>query len=424
MNGHSVLIGLQWGDEGKAKIIDCLGSAFDVVARFNGGANAGHTSRATINGKELEFIFHLMPSGALHDKTHCVLGNGMVIDPLALVQEIADLESHGIEIRSRLHISSQAHVVLPHHKERDQIQEEGRKGQSLGTTRRGIGPAYEDKVRRAGIRMEEFRSSDVLNVAFHNRKDINVEPSIRESLLGFANEFGCYIRDISDLLHGWHNSGSKILFEGAQATFLDIDHGTYPYVSSSNSVAGGACTGCGVGPGIIGDVIGVAKAYLTRVGSGPFPTELTTIKASVSDQEIGEQLRERGREFGATTGRPRRIGWLDLVMLRKAVWINGVTTLALTKLDILDHLPSIGVCVGYLIDGQESRVMPSSYLELDKVEPIFEILPGWESSTEGIESFEQLPVNAQNYIKFIEREIQVPVKIVSTSPHRDHTIFR
>jgi len=424
MNTHSVLVGLQWGDEGKAKIIDFLGSDFDVVARFNGGANAGHTSRATIKGQELEFIFHLLPSGALHEGTQCVLGNGMVIDPLAMEEEILNLEDHGIEIRSRLHISSQAHLVLPFHKERDKREEENRKGKSLGTTLRGIGPAYEDKVRRVGVRMEELRNSDQFRNLLQSIGNEPMDSSVERRYLDFSERFGPLIKDVSELLRIAHDQGKKILFEGAQATFLDIDQGTYPYVSSSNSIAGGACTGCGVGPGLINDVIGVAKSYLTRVGSGPFPTELTNQEPESEDRVLGDQLRERGREYGATTGRPRRVGWLDLVMLRKAVWVNGVTTLALTKLDILDHLPCIPVCIGYKLNGVITKTMPTSSADLAEAEPVYEKLAGWECSTEGIDSFEDLPANAKTYIQFLEKEIRVPVKIISTSPHRDHTIIR
>lgn len=421
---HSVLVGLQWGDEGKAKIIDYLGSEFDVVARFNGGANAGHTSRATINSKELEFVFHLLPSGALHEGTHCVLGNGMVVDPIALDEEVRNLEEYGIKIRTRLHISSQAHLVLPHHKERDRKQEERRKGNSLGTTLRGIGPAYEDKIRRVGFRMEDLIHPMEFEKSLLNLEEFQDNSELLKKYMDFAKEYGSHVTDISELLRASHEKGQKILFEGAQATFLDIDQGTYPYVSSSNSVAGGACTGCGVGPGLIRNVIGVAKSYLTRVGAGPFPTELTNEEASPENQELGNQLRERGREYGATTGRPRRTGWLDLVMLRRAVWVNGITTLALTKLDVLDHLPRIPVCVAYRLDGETSNRIPAVGRDMSKVEPVFEYLKGWECSTEGIHRFEDLPENARKYIQFLEEKVEVPINIISTSPHRDHTIMK
>jgi adenylosuccinate synthase len=450
---NTIVVGTQWGDEGKAKIVDFLAESHHAVVRFNGGANAGHTSKAIIDGVPFEFVFHLLPAGALHPGVLCIVGNGVALDPFQLLKEINELEKNNIHVRDRLILSASAHLVLPVHRFRDQVRELERGGMALGTTGRGIGPLYSDKAARIGIRLEEALYAD------HFRERLfkitgNIQPpdstniqseteKYFESCLAFADEFRENIQDTSFVLNHLMQDGKAILFEGAQATFLDLDHGTYPFVTSSNAVAGGACTGAGVGPMTIDRVLGVAKAYLTRVGRGPFPTELgPTVQDAVqkgsgllpkellekinlgqaSASEKGNWLRLQGGEFGATTGRPRRTGWLDLPMLAQAVAVNGLSELALTKLDVLDGLKEIPICIAYELNGQEIKYFPSFYKALESVKPIYKIFPGWEGSVAEAQCLLDLPKNARNYLNFISEFLSIPITLISTGPERNQTI--
>jgi len=418
-----VVIGAQWGDEGKGKIVDLLSSESDYVVRFQGGANAGHT----LKFDDKKVVLHLIPSGIFNGDADCVIGNGVVIDPVALVEEIKGVQEMGFSLKGRFFISQTAHVILPYHKLLDQLKEKRRGGDAIGTTGRGIGPAYVSKVSRIGIRMIDLLNRETLKTKIdQNLKDINfaLENLYKEPLLStddLMNELEDAIQTLepficntTNLMHEGINEGRNILLEGAQGTLLDVDHGTYPYVTSSSPTSGGACIGSGIPPTALDKVMGITKAYCTRVGNGPFPTELLG--------ETGEELRKKGAEFGATTGRPRRCGWLDLVALKYVVQINGMNELTLTKMDVMDGFEEIKVCTSYKIDGEETNVFPLSLNEIEKVEPVYTTLPGWKNSIEGITDWNKLPSTAQAYIRFIEEYLGVKFTIVSTGPKRTETI--
>ncbi|MGK7901252.1 MAG: adenylosuccinate synthase [Hormoscilla sp.] len=418
-----IVIGAQWGDEGKGKITDLLSKSADVVVRYQGGVNAGHT--IVVQGQT--FKLHLIPSGILYPDTQCVIGNGTVVDPQVLLGEIDQLEALGVSTKN-LKISENAHVTMPYHRLIDQASEEKRGTHKLGTTKRGIGPTYADKSERTGIRVIDLMEPETLRKQL--RWTINYKNVILEKLyalppqdpeatiaeyLEYAERLRPYVTSCGLLLYEAIQQRRNILFEGAQGTLLDLDHGTYPYVTSSNPVAGGACVGAAVGPTAIDRVIGVAKAYTTRVGEGPFPTEQLG--------EVGKMLGLRGAEFGTTTGRPRRCGWFDAAIGRYAVRINGLDCLAITKLDVLDELEEIKVCVAYEIDGQRCEDFPSSYRKLARCQPIYETLPGWLRSTTDCRSLEDLPQQALDYLKFLAELMAVPIAIVSVGAKREQTII-
>ncbi len=394
-----VIVGTQWGDEGKGKITDLLAEKKDLVIRYQGGNNAGHT---VVVGEDV-FKLHLIPSGILFPKTVCVIGNGVVVDPEVLLEEISSLQARGIKVTpENLKISSAAHIILPEHKERDKQQEQSRaEGQKIGTTGRGIGPAYVDKINRSGVRMEAFLRPE----AFKDRLG---------ALAALAPKIAPYVIDSVAYISTAVKQRKKILLEGAQGTMLDVDHGTYPFVTSSNPTAGGACTGSGIGPTKIDRVLGVVKAYTTRVGEGPFPTEL--------HDATGELLRSEGKEYGTTTGRPRRCGWFDAVVVRHSVIVSGITDLVITKLDVLDKLPTIKMCTAYTLDGQNIEHLPSDLELLKKCIPVYEEMPGWTSSTAGIKNFKDLPVKAKKYLQRLEKEVGVKISFVSTGARRSETI--
>ncbi len=415
------VLGAQWGDEGKGKIVDLLAPRFDIVARYQGGHNAGHT--VYVNGTK--FVLRLIPSGILHPGITCVIGNGVVVDPEALFGEVDELARNGIEVGDRLIVSDKAHVILPYHRDLDLLAEARRGDRKIGTTSRGIGPAYEDKIARRGIRVGDLADPTALeqnvrdNVLARNRlvhdSTMDWRP-VFSQLMMYAARLRPWVRDISLMLHDATRRGQSILFEGAQGTLLDIDHGTYPYVTSSSASVGGVCTGLGVGPRAIGGVLGVTKAYTTRVGEGPLPTELF--------DEMGDRLRDSGNEYGAVTGRPRRCGWYDAVAVRYSVRINGLDGLALTKLDVLDGLERIEVCTSYRCGSRTLTEFPSDVAQLSACEPIYESLPGWATPTRGVRRFSDLPDNARRYIARLEDISGVPAVIVSTGSERDHTIVR
>ena len=415
-----VIVGAQWGDEGKGKIVDVLTLKADLVARYQGGNNAGHT--VVIDNEK--YVLHLIPSGILHKGTKCAIGNGVVIDPLALLGEIDELRSRNIDIDNNLCISQNAHIIMPYH---GAIEREQEKSKKIGTTGRGIGPSYTDKIARNGIRVIDllrpdlFREKLRVNLSVFNYLLVNLykteplsEDKIFDEYMGYAKQLGKFVTDVSLLINREIEAGKNILLEGAQGTLLDIDHGTYPYVTSSNTIAGGACTGAGIGPTKIDRILGIVKAYTTRVGEGPFPTEL--------NDELGESIRQRGGEFGATTGRPRRCGWLDILGLRYSVSINGLTGIGLTKMDILDGLEKIKLCVGYKYDGKVYDTFTTDLDVLKRCEPVYEEMPGWKESTVGIKEFDRLPSNAKSYIKKIEYLLKTPIQIISTGPKRDEII--
>jgi adenylosuccinate synthase len=415
------VLGAQWGDEGKGKIVDLLTPNFSIVARYQGGHNAGHTVYA--NGRK--FVLRLLPSGILHPSITCIIGNGVVVDPGALFAEIDELAQAGIEIGDRLLISDKAHLILPYHRDLDLLSEARRGERRIGTTSRGIGPAYEDKIARRGIRVGDLANPAALaeavrhNVDARNRLIDESRMDAKEVLdmLGHAwQRMSPWVTDVSLFLARAREKGRAIMFEGAQGTLLDIDHGTYPYVTSSNATIGGVCTGLGIGPKAIDMVLGVAKAYTTRVGEGPLPTELTG--------PIGDRLRETGREFGAVTGRPRRCGWYDAVAVRYAVRVNGLDALALTKLDVLDDLPELQVCTAYRCHGTTLTEMPADHAQLAACEPIYETLSGWSAPTQGLKAYDQLPREARAYVARLEEITGVPAAIVSTGSGRDETILR
>ncbi|MHB8174256.1 MAG: adenylosuccinate synthase [Nitrospirota bacterium] len=419
-----VVVGAQWGDEGKGKIVDLLTSEADVVARYQGGNNAGHT--VVIGGKQ--HILHLIPSGILHKGKKCVIGNGVVIDPEAILEELDSLAQNGITPGDNLLISKRAQVIMPWHKALDGANEGKKGGAKIGTTGRGIGPCYSEKMARTGIRISDLVDEKVLKEKiFKNTEDMNLllkcvygaggfdAGKIFEEYAGYGQRLKDFIGDASLLLYDALRFGKNVLFEGAQGTMLDIDHGTYPFVTSSNSTAGGACTGTGVPPTAIDGVLGVVKAYTTRVGAGPFPTELT--------DKTGDLIQERGREFGATTGRRRRCGWFDSVVARYTVRINGVTGFCLTKLDVLDECDKIRICSAYRYKGSLLKDMPSEIDVFSQCEPVYEEMNGWKSSTAGIKDLNGLPAPARDYISRLEELSGAPFSIISTGPDRDETII-
>lgn len=419
----TVVVGTQWGDEGKAKVIDLLAGSHQIVARYQGGHNAGHT---VVIGDQ-KYALQLTPSGVFYDTVTPVIGNGVVVDLPTLFNEIDSLESRGIST-ARLKVSSLAHLIFPWHQAMDAALEASRGEAKIGTTLKGIGPAYVDKVRRSGIRVGEvidiasFGEKLRVRAVAANLELLSVGASaldadeIVKNFVVLAQRLIPYVADTVNLLHDARERGDAILLEGAQATFLDVDHGTYPYVTSSNPVAGGAAVGSGLGPRHIDRVVGIAKAYTTRVGMGPFPSELTN--------EVGDALVEIGREFGTVTGRRRRTGWLDTVMLRHAMRVNSLTDFALTKLDVLDTFDEVKVCIGYRINGETVRHYPDTVERLAQVEPLWETLPGWKSSTEGITSFDALPETARALVGIVERETGIPVSMVGTGPSRDAMVVR
>jgi adenylosuccinate synthase len=415
------VLGAQWGDEGKGKIVDLLTRNFDIVARYQGGHNAGHT--VYVNG--VKFVLRLIPSGILHEGVTCVIGNGVVVDPQALFAEIDELTKHGLTVDGRLVVSDKAHVILPYHRDLDLLAEARRGERRIGTTSRGIGPAYEDKIARRGVRVADLADAAGLeqhvrdNVTARNRlvhdSTMDWKP-VYETLRQHAERLRPMVRDVSLMLDEAMRAGRSILFEGAQGTLLDIDHGTYPYVTSSNASIGGVCTGLGVGPRAIGAVMGVVKAYTTRVGEGPLPTELTG--------DMGKRLRDSGNEYGAVTGRPRRCGWYDAVAVRYGVRINGLDALALTKLDVLDGIERIEICTAYKCGSRILTEFPSDISQLASCEPVYEAWPGWPTPTRGVRRFDDLPAAARRYIARLEEVSGVPVAIVSTGSERDDTILR
>ncbi len=419
-----IVVGAQWGDEGKGKIIDLLSEQAELVVRFQGGANAGHT--LVVNGKQV--VLHLIPSGILRKGKKCAIGNGVVVDLAALKKEMDGLRESGYAISANnLEISENAHVVLPYHKALDKLREEKRAKSKIGTTGRGIGPAYIDKVARDGVRVGDFRSLDLLKERLYyivqeknlwiekifGGKPLDAEELVQESL-DQAEWVEPYIKNISVTVHQAMKEGKNILFEGAQGASLDVDHGTYPYVTSSNTVAASACIGTGVGPTAIDKVVGVTKAYTTRVGEGPFPTEL--------EDEIGEQLRKQGNEFGATTGRPRRCGWLDMVLLNHSVRVNGITDIALTKMDVLSGLPTIKIATAYELDGKTLEIFPTDCEILERVVPVYEELEGWEALPKDVKTLKSFPEAAKRFLSRIEELAEVPVSLVSTGPERESQV--
>ncbi|MEX0686388.1 MAG: adenylosuccinate synthase [Balneolales bacterium] len=418
-----VIIGAQWGDEGKGKIVDMLSGQTEYVVRYQGGANAGHTLK--FDGKT--FVLHLIPSGIFHKNTTCIIANGVVIDPEALLQEITSVKKLGAEPENSLIISEAAHVILPYHKVLDMAREKSRGVNKIGTTGRGIGPAYMEKTSRQGIRMMDLLDGKVLeekvlaNLEYTNcllqnmydDKPIDSGPLLDE-VYSYGEKLGLYIKDTGAILRDANDAGKNILLEGAQGALLDIDHGTYPFVTSSSPTSGGACIGTGLPPSAINHVMGITKAYVTRVGNGPFPTEL--------DNTEGDRIREQGGEFGATTGRPRRCGWLDLVALRYAVRVNGIDELTITKLDVLDVFDSIRACTTYKIDGNETKDFPLNLDKMNKIKPVFREFKGWGTSTRKCRSYEELPEETRTYLSFIQEYIQVPLVLLSTGPDREETI--
>jgi len=416
-----VIVGAQWGDEGKGKIVDLLTQYADMVVRFQGGNNAGHT--IVLKGEK--FVLHLIPSGILYADKKCMIGNGVVLDPAVLLQEIAEIRRSGyFKEDSQLMISEETHLILPYHQKIDVARERIFK---IGTTGRGIGPAYEDKVARCGIRAVDLLDEKVFREKLEQalfQKNIYLVQILKEKplefseifdeYLGFKRQIEKYVKDTSLILYEEMKKGKHVLFEGAQGTLLDVDHGTYPYVTASNTVAGNACAGSGIGPTMINSVIGVAKAYTTRVGEGPFPTELK--------DELGEKLREKGGEYGATTGRPRRCGWFDAVVVKHSIRINGIKEMAMTKLDVLNDFERIKICVGYRLDGKVCHHVPSSLEMLKQCEPVYEELDGWRSEIKGARNFLDLPPNAQRYIRRIEELIHTKVTMISVGSERNETI--
>jgi len=421
----NIIVGAQWGDEGKGKIVDLLSEKIDIVARYQGGANAGHTVKVG----DKTTVLHLIPSGILHPNTICIIGNGVVLDPVALMDEIKLLESEGIQVNGRLFISQNAHLIMPYHKLLDKAMEEKQGINRIGTTGRGIGPAYVDKVNRKGIRIvdllyrDQFEKKLRLNIQEKNdiirhlygKKPLNVE-DIVEEYLNFDRAIDQYIKDVSIYLNDAIDEGKNVLLEGAQGTLLDVDHGTYPFVTSSNPSSGGACIGVGIGPTKISGIIGVIKAYTTRVGQGPFPTEL--------HGDEGDFLRKEGHEFGATTGRPRRCGWFDSVIARYAIRINGIDSIAMTKLDVLDKSEKIKVCTAYRCNDKIVEEFPTDLQLLDQCEPIYEEVKGWQESTSDIRNWDDLPSKAKDYLHYIELLIKKPIKIISVGSGREQTIFK
>lgn len=424
---NMVIVGTQWGDEGKGKIVDLLAANSDVIVRFQGGNNAGHT--VIVNGEK--YILHLIPSGILHPGKICLIGNGVVLDPAVFCREMEMLKSKGVDISpARLKVSRKTHLIMPYHRVLDQARENARNPEAkIGTTGRGIGPAYEDKITRIGVRAADLEDLNLL------RKKVEIALVEKNALLGglyntapvmvdevmaemkqVAAKLLPYLADVSSELENAMNAGKGVMFEGAQGTHLDIDHGTYPFVTSSNTVAANAATGAGAGPGSLGRIIGIVKTYTTRVGGGPFPTELNC--------EAGRHLQQQGAEFGATTGRTRRCGWLDIVLLRESVRLNGLTELVLTKLDVLSGLPELKICVAYKYKGKELHYPPQAEAGLTDAEPVYETMPGWQEDISAASSFDELPQAVQNYVRRIEELLQVPATVISVGPDRAQTFFR
>ncbi|MEE4352632.1 MAG: adenylosuccinate synthase [Desulfatiglans sp.] len=422
---NTVIVGTQWGDEGKGKIVDLLTAKADMVVRFQGGNNAGHT--LVVGGKQ--FIFHLIPSGILYEDKKCLIGNGLVVDPVVLLEEIRKLRDSGIEVTpKRLSLSEKAHVIMPYHRAVDHAREAAKGRDKIGTTGRGIGPCYEDKVARTGVRaidltepktLEEKIKANLKEKNFYLKEFLGAEPleekPIRDEYLRMADELIPYITDVSVELDQARKNNKRILFEGAQGTHLDVDHGTYPFVTSSNPISGSACSGAGIGPNQIHHVLGIVKAYSTRVGAGPFVTELA--------DKVGEYIQARGQEFGATTGRRRRCGWLDLVILGDSVRLNGLNSMAITKLDVLTGLDEIQICVGYNLGGERIQCRPASLTKVAQCTPVYERMEGWQEDISQVRRMEDLPIQAKAYLKKIEQVTGVPISIVSVGPDREETII-
>jgi adenylosuccinate synthase len=418
----TVLVGSQWGDEGKGKIVDLLSEKYDIVTRYQGGANAGHT--VVIADKQ--YILHLIPSGILREGVICVIGNGVVIDPVALLEEIELLKKNNIEVDGRLFISQNAHLIMPYHKLLDTINESGEN--KIGTTGRGIGPCYIDKYARKGIKIVDLLNRKSLEEKIrknleeknnllkkvYEQKELDVEKIIKQ-YVEFDKTIDKYIKDVPSFLNQSISEGRSILLEGAQGALLDVDFGTYPFVTSSSPVSGGACTGTGIPPNKITDVIGIVKAYTTRVGNGPFPTELLN--------DDGEKLRKTGAEYGATTGRPRRCGWFDAFLVHYSAMINGITSVAITKLDVLSNMDEIKVCVGYSINGKTLKTFPTDVDRLSNVKPIYEILPGWKTNISEYRNYSELPGKTKDYLNFISKPAGIKINIVSVGPKRNQTFF-
>ena len=420
-----IILGAQWGDEGKGKVVDLFSEGFDIVARYQGGHNAGHTVRIG----DRKFVLKLIPSGILRPGKKAVIGNGLVVDPAALLDEIQMLESAGLEVEGHLFVSNRAQVLLPTHRLMEKLGEMRPGRVSIGTTSRGIGPCYEDKIARRGMRIADLIDPVAFDSLFdtlveeHRAAarglgvDDGIDPKhIRAEYQAMAERIRPMVCDTARLLNDAIAAGQSVMFEGAQGTMLDIDHGTYPFVTSSSASAGGACTGTGVPPTRIHSVIGVAKEYITRVGGGPYPTEAL--------DSWGDQIRQRGNEFGSVTGRPRRCGWYDVPLMRYAAMINGFDSLVVTKLDVLDEMEKIPVCVGYRLGGKEVTDMPATVKDMAALEPVYECLPGWRSSTFGISSYEELPARAHDYLDFLERKSGVEVGCISTGPERNQTMVK
>jgi adenylosuccinate synthase len=417
------VIGLQWGDEGKGKVVDLLAEDADIVVRFQGGSNAGHT--VVVDGRK--FVLHLLPSGILRRGCVCALGNGVVIDPVQLVKEIEGIEKEGIAVGERLLVSNRAQVVMPYHKMLDAAMEKARADACLGTTLRGIGPCYADKAGRGGVRIADLVSPVSLRKALErNIPQVNrvlhqgyggeglTVDKVWDEYVPYGERLRPYVRELASYLNRALGDGRRVLFEGAQGALLDVDFGTYPFVTSSNTATGSVCTGTGVPPSRIERVLGVMKAYTTRVGAGPFPTEILG--------EQGERLRERGKEYGATTGRPRRCGWFDAVLTRYAAMISGASAVALTKLDVLDSARTLRVCTGYRCDGREIREVPADVESLERCEPVYQDVPGWQRETSRLTKYDELPIEAKSYVKLLAELVGVPVEIISVGQDRQHTI--
>ena len=422
---NTVVVGTQWGDEGKGKVVDLLTAKADLVVRFQGGNNAGHT--LVVEGQQ--FIFHIIPSGILYEDKKCLIGNGLVVDPEVLLEEIESLKEAGIEISpKRLSLSDKAHIIMPYHKAIDVAREVFKGGDKIGTTGRGIGPCYEDKMARTGVRAIDLTEPETLEqkvranlkeknfflTKFFNAEPLDLKPILDEYLL-MAEKLQPLITDVSLELDQALKANKNILFEGAQGTHLDVDHGTYPYVTSSNPVSGAVCAGAGIGPNQLHHVIGIVKAYTTRVGAGPFVTELT--------DETGDYIQERGKEFGATTGRRRRCGWLDLAVVRDSARLNGLNSLAITKLDVLTGLEKLQVCVGYELESKQINYRPTSLKKMALCVPIYKEMPGWQEDISQARRMDQLPATAQDYLKTIEEIAGIPMSIISVGPGREETIM-
>ncbi|MEJ2615317.1 MAG: adenylosuccinate synthase [Ignavibacteriaceae bacterium] len=418
----TVLVGSQWGDEGKGKIVDILSEKVDIVARYQGGANAGHT----VEIGDKQFILHLIPSGILRENVICVIGNGVVIDPSALLQEIELLEKNNIKVNGRLFISHNAHLIMPYHKLLDSISESGEN--KIGTTGRGIGPCYIDKYARKGIKIVDLLNRKVLEEKIrlnlkeknnllkkvYNHDELDVEAIIKE-YQEFDKTIDKYVKDVPSFLNNAINEGKSVLMEGAQGALLDVDHGTYPYVTSSSPTSGGACIGTGIPPNKITQIVGIVKAYTTRVGNGPFPTELV--------DETGEKLRKAGAEYGATTGRPRRCGWFDAFLVKYSAMINGIDYVAITKLDVLGIFDEIKVCIGYEVNGKRLKSFPTDVNKLADVKPVYDTLPGWKTDISSCKSYPDLPEETKNYLSFLSKHAGIKINIISVGPKRTQTFF-